>query len=367
VLLSLGDDRWAYQKVGLEDKAHLLQQPITPVELQALVEVPDQPPLAPTPAVQAVPTEALDAPPEPTATMPEKERKGLSRWVVLGAVVVGMCFVLAVVGLLLGLPSGDEGTASPVAVAGETAVPADTVAPQDSPVPTNIPQPTDTPLPTEKPKATGTSPPAEPSIFLNIAGTGETVSEDFEGPECFKAVFLWSVESKDSGLTSLTINLHNVYTQKAMEIVSTFETETVGTMRGESIQALLGGAYYVTVEDHSGPWALQGICREGEAPSGEGIDLHGVGQVVSGNVVLTECQKSVFVWSVEPRSSGLAQLEVSLANAKTHQGRYLVSEFEMDVAGTLSGEVLEPVSDGMYFIHVESASGPWTLRWDCRD
>lgn len=37
VLLWLGDDQWAYQEVGLEDKAHLSKQPLTVTELQELL------------------------------------------------------------------------------------------------------------------------------------------------------------------------------------------------------------------------------------------------------------------------------------------------------------------------------------------
>ena len=70
VLLWVGGGRWAYQKVGRENKTHLLKQPMTAAELEALVEVPVQPSVAPAPVVSAVPTKAQDAPAEPTAPAP---------------------------------------------------------------------------------------------------------------------------------------------------------------------------------------------------------------------------------------------------------------------------------------------------------
>jgi hypothetical protein len=363
----MGGSQWAYQKVGRDDKAYLLKQSITVAELQTLSEVSEQSFVAPAPLVEAVPTEAQAVPPEPTAPVPEKKKRGLSRWVILGGLAVGVCFVCAVAALLVGIPSSDQATATPMAVAGTTEAPADTPVPLNTPVPTSSPQPSDTPLPTATPKPTEALPPAEPVIFLNITGTEDTVSENFEASECFKAVFPWSVESKDSGFTSLVVNLYNAQTEKGSEIISEMEMDVAGIMRGEALKVLVGGTYYVTTENSSGPWTLQGICREGEAPSGEGIDLSGEGQIVSGNFILEECQKSVFVWSVEPSSSGFAQLGVGFVDAQAHQGGYLVNEMEMDVTGALSGETLEPVSGGVYFVYVESASGPWTLRWECRD
>ncbi|MFN2291576.1 MAG: hypothetical protein ACK2UC_10335 [Anaerolineae bacterium] len=48
-LLWLGDDQWAYQKVGREDKAHLLKQPMSENELLALL--PEQEDTVPAPEV----------------------------------------------------------------------------------------------------------------------------------------------------------------------------------------------------------------------------------------------------------------------------------------------------------------------------
>jgi hypothetical protein len=116
VLLWLDDDRWAYQKIGRQDQEHLLKQPLTAVELHYLVdvpdellaapeqsylvEVPDEPLAAPAPSVLAVSTEELDVAPGPPAPVPQKERKGPSRWLIIALAMIGLCFVLAVAGLL---------------------------------------------------------------------------------------------------------------------------------------------------------------------------------------------------------------------------------------------------------------------------
>lgn len=157
VLLWLEEDRWAYQKIGREDQAHLLKQPLTATELVSLAgepgefpaapeqyyrvdaadepslvpeqqdlahvtydlpdeplaepglqdlahvpyDVPDEPLAAPSPSVLAVPTEEPDVAPEPPAPVPQKERKGPSRWLIIALVVIGLTFVLAVAGLLV--------------------------------------------------------------------------------------------------------------------------------------------------------------------------------------------------------------------------------------------------------------------------
>ncbi|MGC9333078.1 MAG: hypothetical protein ACP5JJ_02950 [Anaerolineae bacterium] len=46
-LLWLGDDQWVYQKVGREDKAHLLKKPMSEKELLALLPKPEEPAPAP--------------------------------------------------------------------------------------------------------------------------------------------------------------------------------------------------------------------------------------------------------------------------------------------------------------------------------
>ncbi len=176
VLLSAGDDRWAYQKVGREDKGHLLKQSMTVAELQALVEVPDQPSVEPELAVHTVPAEALDAPPEPPSVepepavhtvpavaleappepvtpVPEKKKRGPLLWVViLGLVLVGLCLACGVLGLLVGLPFGNEAAATPtpIAAAGEAATPADAAAPGATPIPADASQATDTPPPADR-------------------------------------------------------------------------------------------------------------------------------------------------------------------------------------------------------------------------
>ena len=56
VLLWMGDDQWAYQQVGLEDKQHLLRQPFTTEELRQMSRTDVEPP--PT---ELVPTDMTSA------------------------------------------------------------------------------------------------------------------------------------------------------------------------------------------------------------------------------------------------------------------------------------------------------------------
>jgi uncharacterized Zn finger protein (UPF0148 family) len=72
VLLSIGDDRWAYQKIGRAGQAHLLKRPMTRAELLALANVPG-------PAPQAAPagTPGPAAPPSSQASNGRKTSTSL--------------------------------------------------------------------------------------------------------------------------------------------------------------------------------------------------------------------------------------------------------------------------------------------------
>ncbi len=70
VLLWMGDDQWAYQKIGREDKAHLLKQSMTVAELTALLPSPEEELASAQLDVAAPDTE----PPEPPESIaPEEE------------------------------------------------------------------------------------------------------------------------------------------------------------------------------------------------------------------------------------------------------------------------------------------------------
>jgi hypothetical protein len=62
VLLWQDDDLWTYQKIGREDQTHLLRQPLTVAELQALAGVPDEAHEASEPPAMAFPPEEPDEP-----------------------------------------------------------------------------------------------------------------------------------------------------------------------------------------------------------------------------------------------------------------------------------------------------------------
>lgn len=70
VLLWMGDDEWSYQKVGREEKAHLLKQPLTVAELTMLLASPEEASASPEIAVLASDAEPL-GPPESTSPEPD--------------------------------------------------------------------------------------------------------------------------------------------------------------------------------------------------------------------------------------------------------------------------------------------------------
>jgi hypothetical protein len=204
VLLWLGRDHWTYQKIGREDKAYLLKQPLTVDMLLALIDLQDEDLEAPAPtvqagaeepdvdpelaalAVQAVPAEELDAVPEPLpleiqavpieegeavpeapAPLPEKEKKGISRWLVLALAVVGLCFVCAVAGVLAGMPAIDRAMSTVVAGVEGTLAPQDTASPSETKPPANRATATDKAVPptdTPRPAASATPVPTATAI-----------------------------------------------------------------------------------------------------------------------------------------------------------------------------------------------------------
>jgi hypothetical protein len=106
--LSVGDDQWAYQKVGREDWAHLLKKPMSAVELQALLEAQERSVVAPVPPEPTdPPTTQAVCPGQPEPVL-EKRRSGVSKWLVVGLALIGVCFVCGVVSILVGMPASDQ-------------------------------------------------------------------------------------------------------------------------------------------------------------------------------------------------------------------------------------------------------------------
>jgi hypothetical protein len=79
VLLWMGEDQWAYQKVGRAQKSHLLKRPMTAEDLRGLV-----------PTVEEMPPPAPSIEPPPSA-----RRTGMPRLLFVAIIVTGACVLVA--------------------------------------------------------------------------------------------------------------------------------------------------------------------------------------------------------------------------------------------------------------------------------
>jgi hypothetical protein len=127
VLLWMGDDRWAYQKVGREEKAYLLKQPMTSDELTSLLPLVGE---RPTGATGTEEPSDTDLAVSSEVQVPSGGRRAKpSRLLLVGLVVTIVGFVVGVFLLLVLLsPDGKstpqqasepEGTAIPAFAAGD--------------------------------------------------------------------------------------------------------------------------------------------------------------------------------------------------------------------------------------------------------
>jgi hypothetical protein len=246
------------------------------------------------------------------------------------------------------LPTKEEPAAEPTA----NKVPEEAPAPTDTPVPTNTPEPI----------------PVEPTVLLELEGTGETITDNFEWPACQKAVFYWTSAVGQYGSASLIVDLHKVGAEREVNLINEFEMDapSEGTS-GAALQPLDGGEYYFSTENTDNPWTLRVECQDGQVADSAGIDIQGIGNTVTHNYKLPVCQKSVFLWSVEPNSGGTASLILDLYKVGEERSITLVNEFAMDVTEPLAGEALQQLSEGYYYLTIENLSGPWAIRWECRD
>ena len=234
---------------------------------------------------------------------------------------------------------------------------------EPTPLPTETPVPTETPLPTDTP----TPEYKEPAVLLELDGVGETVSENYSLPQCFKVVLYWSVEANSSGTGSLIVHLHNVQEGTEHHLVNEFGMDQ-SNLNGSMLTPLIGGEYFFTTENTDESWSLRIECQDRDAPAAVGIDLQGSGNLVTDNFELHQCQKSVFVWSTDPNNSGSASLIVHLCKDGDDDCIHLVNEFDMDLTDALAGETLQGISGGNYFLEIDNTSGrTWSVRWECRD
>jgi hypothetical protein len=159
--------------------------------------------------------------------------------------------------------------------------------------------------------------------------------------------------------------LNKIGENRNVSLVS--EIEETPQMVGQVLQPLTGGEYYFSSENTDESWSIVLECQDNAAPVTEGIDIQGDGPTVSSNYRLPSCQKSVFVWETHPSDSGLASI---IAYVYLTEGDLLLDRAriagEVD-EGVITGETLQSVSTGVYFVTVENTTEPWRIRWECRE
>jgi hypothetical protein len=203
--------------------------------------------------------------------------------------------------------------------------------------------------------------------LLELEGEGETVTDNFDLPACGKAVFYWTAAASDYGTASLILHLRKVGADHDVSLVNEAEFDVPDGIGGAALQPLAGGECYFTSENTDAPWSVRVECQDGQAPAAEGIDVTGEGNAVTANYSLPACDKSVFVWGVEPNDGGTAAIIVHLCKVGEERCVSIANEMEVDLSELLTGETLQGLSGGLYFLTTENLTGPWSVRWECRD
>lgn len=285
-----------------------------------------------------------------------------------------LLFLLALLLVLAGCaPSATPAPATSASTAVPTAVPA-TVPPTvpPTPQPSNTPKPTLTPMPTKTATPEPTPRPTEPVVLAVISGTGAVVTDNFQLPHCNKAVFNWQVQPSGWGTASLIFRLYNADTGKDTSVVNDMATDLDAAWHtGQNIQALKGGEYYFASENTDMPWVVTIECHDGLAPVASGsLDVTGADNAVTGNYELPACDKSIFHWETAPSDWGTASLIAYLCrdDATTLTCNSIVSDMKTDMEETFTGQAVQRLSGGVYYLIVYNVSGPtWHIRWECKD
>jgi len=246
-----------------------------------------------------------------------------------------------------------------------TEVPASATQVPDTP--TNIPaSPTKVPATVTKIPASPTPSYSEPVVLLEFSGTGDTVTDDFVLPACWKAVLYWHVAPSSYGTASLILTGYNKGSGADKTLVNDMVMDaSADGMSGIAFDPLLGGTYYFQTENTDAAWNVRLECQDGVAPVGEGMNIQATGGFVTGNYSLPACNKSIFNWSVEPSNYGTTSLILALCNMK--ECETIVNEMKMDMTSAMTGQALQAVQGGDYFLVSENTQQPWSVNWECKD
>lgn len=285
--------------------------------------------------------------------------RGILSVVILFLLVVSACGPAAPTA-----PAEPQATVEPQ----PTKVP-DTPAPTRTPQPSATPKPTLTPPPTKTPTPEPTPRPTEPEVLATISGTGSLVTDNYDLPQCNKAVFVWTAQASGRGTASLILKLYNVAAGGEKTVVNEFETDLEGNLSGMELQPLKGGEYYFSSENTDLGWEVRVECHDGLAPVMSGsMVVTGTGNTVSANYELPACNKSIFSWEAAANERGTASIIAYLCKDGVLDCVNLANEFQMDLTGPLTGQAVQKLSGGMYYLYVYNLSGPtWAVTWECKD
>jgi hypothetical protein len=207
----------------------------------------------------------------------------------------------------------------------------------------------------------------DPEVITTVEGTGETVTDNYQFPECFKAIFDWHVDSGGSGFSSLILTVHSITTEEEVTLVNEFGDTPEG-LAGKTLQPIAAGEYFFSSENTSEPWSVTVLCEDNIAPVASGhLDIEGQGNTVTDNYELPKCTKSVFNYAVQP-VEGSASLILYLCSVAREECDSIANKFEMDLTEPLEGKTVESLEGGLYFLATENASGnDWHITWECQD
>lgn len=95
---------------------------------------------------------------------------------------------------------------------------------------------------------------------MDIQGTGNQVTGNYELYACQKSVFHWQVEPGTGGTAALILGLCGAECQT---IANEMKMDLTGPLEGASLQAISAGSYYLVVQNASGlNWRVNWECKD---------------------------------------------------------------------------------------------------------